>query len=66
MTPHPVMFDEDDPYLDRLREVCLSLPGAAEKISHGRPNFFTTKVFAIFGGVTKGDQQQCGGMTPRS
>src|SRR5690606_26785461 len=46
---------EDDPYLARVREICLALPGAAEKISHGRPNFFTRKVFAIFGGSLKGD-----------
>ena len=49
------MFDTADPYLVRLREICLALPGAGEKISHGRPNFFTKKVFAIFGGVLKGD-----------
>jgi predicted DNA-binding protein (MmcQ/YjbR family) len=49
------MFDDTDPYLVRLREVCLALPGAAEKISHGRPNFFTQKVFAVFGGSLKGD-----------
>jgi hypothetical protein len=44
------MFDEDDPVLGRLREVALSLPGAALKVSHGRPAFFTTKVFAYYGG----------------
>ena len=27
------------------------------KVSHGRPTFFTRKVFAIFGGVVKGDHQ---------
>ncbi len=52
---HPVMFDSSDPWLVRLREVCLALPGAAEKVSHGRPCFFTKKVFAIYGGVEKGD-----------
>lgn len=54
---HPLRFDEDDPLLHRLRAVALALPGAAEKTSHGRPTFFTTKVFAIFGGVVKGDHQ---------
>lgn len=44
-----------DPRLARVREICLSLPGAAEKLSHGRPNFFTRKVFAVFGGSLKGD-----------
>jgi len=52
---HPVMFDGSDPYLVRVREICLALPGADEKVSHGRPAFFTTKVFATYGGVVKGD-----------
>lgn len=52
---HPRRFDPDDPLLARLREVCLRLPGAAEKISHGHPVFHTKKLFAIFGGLVKGD-----------
>lgn len=51
---HPLMFTEDDEYLAHVRRVCLALPGAAEKVSHGRPNFFTTKVFTVYGGGTKG------------
>ncbi len=53
--PHPPQFDPADPVLARLRKVCLALPGAGEKVSHGRPAFFTKKVFAIFGAVVKGD-----------
>lgn len=53
--PHPPRFSDDDPYLARLREICLALPAAAEKSSHGRPTFFTKKTFAIFGGTVKGD-----------
>lgn len=49
------MTAENSPYLASLREICLSLPGASEKTSHGRPVFFTTKIFAVFGGVEKGD-----------
>lgn len=49
------MFDADDPYLHRIRAIALALPGAAEKISHGRPAFFTTKVFAYYGGSIKVD-----------
>jgi predicted DNA-binding protein (MmcQ/YjbR family) len=49
------MFDDADPTLARLREVCLAFPGADEKVSHGRPCFFTKKIFAIYGAVTKGD-----------
>lgn len=43
------MFDEDDPYLARVRELALAFPAAAEKVSHGRPAFFTKKVFAYYG-----------------
>ena len=52
---HPQQFDDDDEVLARLRQICLALPGAAERISHGRPNFFTKKTFAGYGAVTKGD-----------
>jgi hypothetical protein len=35
--------------LKRLRALCLSIPGAIEKLSHGEPTFFTPKrVFAMF------------------
>jgi hypothetical protein len=47
------MFDDDDPFLARLRAIALQLPDAAEKVSHGRPAFFTTKVFAYYGGSVK-------------
>lgn len=50
---HPQMFDDDDPVLARVREIALALPEAAEKISHGRPSFFTTKVFCSYGGSVK-------------
>lgn len=52
---HPQRFDDADPVLKRVREICLALPGAQEKTSHGHPNFFTKKVFAVYGGVVKGD-----------
>ncbi|WP_311769413.1 hypothetical protein [Humibacillus xanthopallidus] len=50
-----MMFEDADPYLARLREICLALPEAQEKVSHGRPNFFTKKVFAGYGAVVRGD-----------
>lgn len=50
---HPRRFDEDDPVLARLREITLALPDAAEKVSHGIPAFYTTKVFAYYGGSLK-------------
>jgi hypothetical protein len=49
------MIDQNSPHLICLRQICLRLPGAAEKVSHGRPVFFTKKIFAVFGGVEKGD-----------
>lgn len=48
------MFDDADPVLARVRGLALGFPEAAEKISHGRPNFHTKKSFAIYGGGTKG------------
>jgi len=52
---HPQMFDDDDPFLGRVRQLAVDLPNAAEKISHGRPAFFTKKVFAYYGGSLKVD-----------
>jgi hypothetical protein len=47
--PVPAARTDDGAQLKRLRRVCLSLPGAIEKISHGEPTFFTPKrVFAMF------------------
>lgn len=50
------MVDEaaDDPLLPaalaRLRAICLALPEATEKISHGEPTWFVRKVFVTFAG----------------
>lgn len=52
---HPPRYRPDDPWLVRLREICLALPGAAEKESHGRPTFHHRTTFAIFGGLVKGE-----------
>lgn len=52
---HPRMFDDDDPVLRRVRELAGTFPGSDEKVSHGRPAFFTTKVFAYYGGSLKVD-----------
>lgn len=51
---HPTRFDENDPVLARVRAICLRLPGADVKVSHGRPAFFTKKIFAGYGAVVKG------------
>lgn len=34
--------------LIRLREICLSLPGATERLSHGEPTWFVKKVFCMY------------------
>jgi predicted DNA-binding protein (MmcQ/YjbR family) len=52
---HPQMFDDDDPLLEQVRRLAASLPNTGEKVSHGRPAFFTKKVFAYYGGSLKVD-----------
>lgn len=47
------MFDDDDPGLAELRGIALAYPGAYEKVSHGRPAFFVSKMFAMYGGSSK-------------
>ncbi|MCS3843188.1 MmcQ/YjbR family DNA-binding protein [Microbacterium sp. AK031] len=54
---HPIMFRHDDPFLARVREIALALPEADEKISHGRPTFYTQKVFCYYGGSVRIDQE---------
>ncbi|GGD63963.1 MmcQ/YjbR family DNA-binding protein [Microbacterium murale] len=54
---HPIMFQDDDPLLARVRTIALAFPEAEEKISHGRPAFFTQKVFCYFGGSVRIDQE---------
>jgi len=49
------MFDDEDPFLARVRELASAFPGADEKVSHGRPALFTKKVFAYYGGSIKVD-----------
>lgn len=51
---HPLMFEADDLILARLRELALGFPGAQEKVSHGRPVWFTKNQFASYGGHVKG------------
>ena len=47
------MYDPNDPLLARVREIALALPGSDEKESHGRPAFYTRKVFAYYGGSVR-------------
>lgn len=34
--------------VERLRRICLALPEATEKLSHGTPTWFCRKVFCMF------------------
>lgn len=52
---HPIMFDDVDPMLLRVRHLALGFPGGSEKVSHGRPAFFTKKVFAYYGCSVRSD-----------
>lgn len=49
------MFDDDDPFLAQIRRLAALLPNTSEKVSHGRPAFFTKKVFGYYGGSLKVD-----------
>jgi predicted DNA-binding protein (MmcQ/YjbR family) len=53
--PHPIMFRDDDLGLAEVRKICLSFPGAFEKISWGRPVFCAPKMFVMYGGSVKTD-----------
>ena len=40
---------DSERHIRRVRSICLALPGASEKLSHGEPTFFVKKrVFAMF------------------
>jgi hypothetical protein len=52
---HPQMFDDDDPFLAKVRAIALEFPSAAEKISFGRPTFYTKKVFVYYGSSVRDD-----------
>jgi predicted DNA-binding protein (MmcQ/YjbR family) len=48
---HPTMYEDDDPFLRELRDVCLAFPETVEVEAWGRPTFRAgKKLFAVFGG----------------
>lgn len=52
----PKTPDESERQIERVRRICLSLPGTWEKISHGEPTWFVDKkVFAMFSNNHHGD-----------
>jgi predicted DNA-binding protein (MmcQ/YjbR family) len=51
---HPRMYNDDDPYLEDLRKVCLALPESVEVEAWGRPTFRAgKKMFGVFEGSDK-------------
>ncbi len=55
-TSRPAGRKDDGTEIERLRRLCLSIPGTIEKLSHGEPTFFTpTRVFAMFADNHHGD-----------
>ena len=53
---HPIMFEEGDPLLDRVRTIALALPESEERIQHGRPAFAIVgrPAFASYGAGAAG------------
>lgn len=49
------MIADADPWLERIREIALALPGAQEKRVVQIPAFYTRKVFAYWGMPFKRD-----------
>jgi len=45
--------------LSRLRALCLALPEATERLSHGEPTWFVRKVFVTFAGRHHDDRVAC-------
>jgi hypothetical protein len=43
--------------IERLRALCLSFPGAQEKLSHGSPTWYTRRTFATLADHHHGDHR---------
>ena len=50
--PHPIVFDDADPVLIRVRSIALALPDTSEVVAHGRPTFRCGKMFGNYGGLS--------------
>jgi hypothetical protein len=49
MAPHPKMWQDDDPLVGRLRDICLAFPETVEVQAWGRPTWRAgKKMFAVF------------------
>jgi hypothetical protein len=63
---HPSRVPDDDPYLERLRRLCLLFPSAEERVSHGRVTFRARLLFAVYGGTTRATSDAPARQYPRS
>ena len=53
---HPRMYEDEDPYLAELRDICLAYPEAVEVEAWGRPTYRAgKKMFAVFSGDDEHD-----------
>lgn len=51
-----IVSSEGEEHIRRVRQICTSLPGCSEKLSHGEPTFFVAKkVFAMVANNHHGD-----------
>jgi len=49
VSPDQDLAAAGEEHLPRVRRMCVAMPGATEKLSHGEPTFFVKKkVFAMF------------------
>ena len=49
---HPLLFEEGDALVERIRSLCLGLPEAVETLNHGRPSWKAGekgRAFAVLG-----------------
>lgn len=47
---HPELFEDGDPFVERMRAICLRFPEAVEVQAWGRPSFRAgKKIFALAG-----------------
>lgn len=49
---HPLLFEEDDALVKRIRALCLGLPETVETLNHGRPSWKAGekgRAFAVLG-----------------
>jgi predicted DNA-binding protein (MmcQ/YjbR family) len=47
---HPLLFEIDDPVVDRVRTICVEYPEFSEKMAWGRPTFRAgQKLFVVMG-----------------